>query len=527
MRAITYRTTCSEETRCRFCKNTCLRTFVDVRLPEEAARDSTQGAPRVPRERRVIMAACDKGAAQDQTEMRAVRSELDRNKAANPNLVELAAREVWKPRRPPTVADPIPSRAWVRRTRARAERMRRRARVRIGIPRVLNFYTYAPLFSAYLESLGVPAANLVYSDYTSAELYRSGSSRGAIDPCFPSKVALAHVDNLIRVKHARQPLDCVFFPMFDVLDSPLVSVRADNACPTAAGTPEAVKAAFTKEADTFADKGIAYLNPIVDVSDRRLFARQMFRAWGPLLGLSEEENWRAIAAGFRAYQECWSAIRSRARDVLEMLEREDRLGIVVLARPYHHDPGINHGILEQLQKLGYPIFSQHTLPRDEDVLERLFGDEVRAGTISHPLDISDVWKNTSAASTNQKIWAAKFVARHPNLVALELSSFKCGHDAPAYAVVQQIIECSGTPFFAFKDIDENRPLASIKIRIETIDYFLRRYGERFVQQQRRRASIERELAAYERRLRAESARPDQRSPLRSGDSSREAPVFWD
>jgi activator of 2-hydroxyglutaryl-CoA dehydratase/predicted nucleotide-binding protein (sugar kinase/HSP70/actin superfamily) len=508
VRAITYRTTCSEETRCRFCKNTCLRTFVDVRLPDGFVHDSTGGsAPDVPVERRFVMASCEKGAAQDAADMRGIRSEIDRIKTASPNLVETAAHEVWRPRRPPNVADPIPARAWTRRGRERQERMRHRAHLRVGMPRVLNFYAYAPLFSAYLESLGVMPANLVYSDYTSSELYRNGCSRGAIDPCFPSKVALAHVDNLIRVKHERKALDCVFFPMFDVLDSPLVNVRGSNACPTAAATPEVVKAAFTKEADVFAERGIKYLNPIVDLSDRPLFARQMFRSWGPVLGLSEEENWRAIGAAFRAYDECWSSIRSRARGVLDDLERQDRLGIVVLARPYHHDPGINHEILEQLQKLGYPIFSQHTLPRDEDLLERLFGDEVRAGTISSPLDISDVWKNASVASTNLKIWAAKFVARHPNLVALELSSFKCGHDAPIYSVVEQIVERSGTPFFAFKDIDENRPLGSIKIRIETIDYFLRRYRERLIGLTQLRASVERQLCVYEENLRGAEHAP--------------------
>ena len=76
-----------------------------------------------------------------------------------------------------------------------------------------------------------------------------------------------------------------------------------------------------------------------------------------------------------------------------------------------------------------------------------------------------------------KIWAAKFVARHPNLIALELSNFKCGHDAPIYAVIEEIVESSGTPYFSFKDIDENNPQGSIKLRIETIDYFLKQYRD--------------------------------------------------
>jgi hypothetical protein len=88
-----------------------------------------------------------------------------------------------------------------------------------------------------------------------------------------------------------------------------------------------------------------------------------------------------------------------------------------------------------------------------------------------------VWKNSYSENTNQKVWAAKFTARHPNLVALELSSFKCGHDAPIYTVIEEIVENSGTPYFSFKDIDENKPTGSIKIRIETIGYFLKRYQE--------------------------------------------------
>jgi predicted nucleotide-binding protein (sugar kinase/HSP70/actin superfamily) len=125
--------------------------------------------------------------------------------------------------------------------------------------------------------------------------------------------------------------------------------------------------------------------------------------------------------------------------------------------------------MEEFQKLGYPVFSQSTLPLDEDLLERLLGDEVRAGIITHPLDISDVWKNRYSTSTNHKVWAAKFTARHPNLVALEVSSFKCGHDAPIYGVIEGIIEQSGTPYFSFKDLDENKPSGSIRLRVETIE----------------------------------------------------------
>jgi activator of 2-hydroxyglutaryl-CoA dehydratase/predicted nucleotide-binding protein (sugar kinase/HSP70/actin superfamily) len=517
---ITYRTTRNESTRCNFCKNNCLRTFIDIKMtspsPAQPGLGGTGAPPpqvhvapikfvskvaKADDEERLIMATCEKGTVEDVNEMRGIKAGLDAIRKANPNFVDIAAKEPFRPRGAASVADPVPSRGWTKAARARIAAMERRTSIRIGMPRVLNMYVYAPFFNGYFESLGVAGDNLVYSDYTSAELYREGSGRGAIDPCFPAKIGIAHVHNLLFAKHAKKPLDCIFFPMVDRLHTPLAHLQGSNACPTVTVTPETVKAAFTKESNVFADQGVEYFNTLVNFSDRKLLARQLLDTWGPVLGLSDEENVRAVAAGFRELDAYESDVRRRAREVLDQLERENRMGIVLLARPYHHDPGLNHEILDEFTKLGYPVFSQSTLPLDPDLLERLFGDEVRAGTIRDPLEIQDVWKNSYSASTNHKVWAAKFTARHPNLVALELSSFKCGHDAPIYTAIESIIERSGTPYFSFKDIDENKPTGSIKIRIETIHYFLKRYTEDRNRTRTASAEIDEQLAAYERQLR--------------------------
>ena len=134
--------------------------------------------------------------------MRAVKAGIDEVKRRTPSLVDEATGGV---------AEPASAR-WLRTgSHGAAEPARSpargvpRSRIRVGIPRVLNMYACAPLFSAYLESLGVPASNIVYSGQTTEELYRRGSTRGAIDPCYPSKVALSHVHDLVMREHRGAP----------------------------------------------------------------------------------------------------------------------------------------------------------------------------------------------------------------------------------------------------------------------------------------------------------------------------------
>ncbi len=521
---ISFETHRDERTRCYFCKNKCLRTFIDVQVgkhegAEAPARKSK--IPVLPGVRRLIVGnSCEKGLVEDIEDMKVIKRGLDSVKSENPNLVELAARAVWKPTNAAQVKDPSPRFALTAAARRRVELMKKRGTIRIGIPRVLNMYSQASLFSAYFESLGVPSENLVYSDFTTEQLYKEGAKRGAIDPCFPSKVAIPHIHNLLYVHHKKRPLDIIFFPMIDCLTSDLVNTQASRACPTVTATPEAVKAAFTKEGDLFTQMGVKFYDTFVNITEPRLFARQMFSQFKDDLGLSEEENQRAIEQGFKALQHYNNVVlRATAREVLQKLEEENRIGIVLLGRPYHNDPGINHEILEEFQKAGYPVFTQDFLPIDDDMLDRLFGEEVRAGIISHPMDISDVWKNSYSENTSRKIWAAKFVARHPNLVALELSNFKCGHDAPIYTMVEEVVQNSGTPYFCFKDIDENRPSGSIKIRVETISYFLKRYREDMVARMEKQLTLEERLKEYEHKLREElTLSMSSRAPLELPDA---------
>ncbi|MBP1601267.1 MAG: hypothetical protein H6Q06_1418, partial [Acidobacteria bacterium] len=111
VRRIRYTTTVSEETRCHFCKNECLRTFIDIDTGEgpgliahipDMDNASRQG------ERRLIVATCEKGTVDEVGAMKAIQAGLDAAREASPNLVEYAGREVWRVHALEKVADPLP-----------------------------------------------------------------------------------------------------------------------------------------------------------------------------------------------------------------------------------------------------------------------------------------------------------------------------------------------------------------------------------------------------------------------------------
>jgi len=166
----------------------------------------------------------------------------------------------------------------------------------------------------------------------------------------------------------------------------------------------------------------------------------------------------------------------------------------MLGRPYHNDPGLNHSVLEEFQALGYPILSMRSLPRDKEGLKELFAEDLAKGIIEDPMDVTDVWPENYSTNSVQKVWAAKYAARHPNLACLDLSSFKCGHDAPTYGLIDSVIASAGKAYSALHDIDANKPSGSIKIRVKTYAHTLMLLREKLEDQAQKKGELDRTVA---------------------------------
>ena len=360
--------------------------------------------------------------------------------------------------------------------RSTAAQQARRAHLRIGIPRALGAYMAAPMWRAFFETLGLRPGNIVFSDPTSERLWTQGARYGSVDPCFPGKVSQAHIHNLLFTKHPLKKLDFIFFPCVTHVPTHVVGTVDSASCPIVAGTPVVMRAAFTKEIDFFARAGIEFVSPAVTLIEPNYLKKQLFEAWGEHLGATRDEIEFACEQGFEALRLFDTEMERRGRKVLEMLEAEHRLGILLLGRPYHADPGLNHDVLDDLQGFGFPILSMRSIPKRGAWIERIFADAPGDSSRS----VSDILPENFSSSSVQKLWAAKFAARHPNIAVLDISSFKCGLDAPLYTLITDIFNASGTPYCALHDLDANKPAGSLKMRIETFAYSLRRRQESLI-----------------------------------------------
>lgn len=356
----------------------------------------------------------------------------------------------------------------------------------VGIPKVLNVWSTHQFWVGFLTALGIPPGSIVFSSETSEEQNREfGKGRGTVDCCYPVKCVSGHYGELVF--GLKRKIDILLSPMITSLPSFMRGHVAETlSCPRVMAAPENIKAGFLKERDVFAENGIRYIAPLVSLGEPLLVPKQLYEAFKDVLpGLTFGETKRAVQKGHEALDAFNEKLRKKGREILEWCAKENKPCLLIVARPYHMDSGIGHEIEVDLQAYGYPILWVQYFPTDPDLMEWIFGEEIRAGVIRSPFDISDVWPSSYSSNTNEILWGAKVGARVPWITCvIRLASYECGMDQPTYTPVQQIVECSGTLFFSFQELDATKPAGSVKIRVETIAHYLEKYSGEIIEKKK-------------------------------------------
>jgi predicted CoA-substrate-specific enzyme activase len=491
-----YTSRTDESTRCQFCTIHCSRTFIDTQTPSSSTVRYIAGF------------SCEDGTVESPEALKTLREKRKSMQESVPNLVKKEARSLFAPsyelgtkpdntmliteqKVKPTLKGwgPTLRTKIIRSFEPSSEEARNyRENLKVCIPKVLNVYSLAPFLRTYLEALDLKPLNIVFSGFSSEDMFLEGAKYGSVDSCYPAKVAQSHVYSLLfEKKFVKKAFDFMWFPAVTHLTGFLEHTMGQTACPIISGTPKVVYSAFTKEKDLFKQQGIDYVEEALNFDNISLLKKQLFATWKEKLCITEDEsNWAAEEA-MKSLKANDEAIMQEGKEILDEAVQNDEIILLLLGRPYHSDPGLNHEVLDEFQSLGFKTLSMRAIPKDEAYLMPYFKADIDAGFIKSPYDITDVWPENYSTNSSQKVWAAKFAARHPNIAVVDLSSFKCGHDAPTYAIIDKILGSSHTPHLTLHDIDANKPGGSIKIRVKTFAYTLDEYQKR-LQKKKEQAS---------------------------------------
>ena len=367
--------------------------------------------------------------------------------------------------------------------RSSAEAWEKRRRMRIGIPKVLNIWSTGAVLADLPRDARASRSRTSSSPTTRREeMWVEGGKYGSIDPCYPSKVAQAHIHNLLFHHHTdEKKLQLHLLPVLTHVPTFVKNAMDTTSCPIVAGAPEVMKAAFTKEIDFFAERGIKYLDPALTLHRADAAASSSSSTtWGPLLGVTEDESDFACEQALEgaATASTPSCRRKGARDPRDGRGGEPRRG------PDDRPPVSLGPGAEPRRPRGVP---GARLPDPLDALDparirewlhRFFESDIKAGRIETPLEVRTSGRRTTRPTRCRRCGRRSSPRATRTWSCSICRRFKCGHDAPTYGLIDSIISTSATPYSALHDIDANKPGGSIKIRVKTYAHTLKLHEER-------------------------------------------------
>ena len=392
--------------RCKGCSNVCLLTINDFGVDKETGKH-----------RRFITGnRCERGMSLGES----------KQKNGVPNLFE------WKTERLFDFYKPLDEDKAVYGT--------------VGVPRALNMYENYSFWFTFWTELGY---RVVLSDKSSKKTYEAGiESMPSESVCYPAKLSHGHIMDLLN-----KPVDFIWMPCTKWERGEDETAGNHFNCPIVASYPEALRLNI----DDLIDSEIKLLTPWVpyDLKDKlkdRLYSIITNEYTSDICkkGLipTKEEIEKAVDIAWEADQTFKHDVREQGTKTLQWMEQTGTHGIVLVGRPYHLDPEINHAIPELLNSFGLAVLT-------EDSIAHL-------GQLERPIRVVDQWMYHTRLYA-----AAKVVTQRNDLDLIQLNSFGCGLDALTTDQVQEILEAAHKVYTVLK-IDEVSNLGAAKIRVRSL-----------------------------------------------------------
>ena len=305
---------------------------------------------------------------------------------------------------------------------------------KVGLPFGLNIFELYPFWTTFLTELGF---EVVRSDVSTRDMYQKGQHSIPSDTvCYPAKLMHGHIDNLLS-----KGVDAIFYPC---MTYNLNEHRGDNCynCPVVAYYPELLAANVAELQD------FDFMMPYFELSDHKEFIKQAHRFFGKKYpALHKKQIAAAAEAAYQALDDYYVAIQEEGRKAIAYADKHGLQIAVVVGRPYHIDPEINHGLNQLISSYGMVVVSE------DAVWQLAEAPKVR---------VLNQWTYHSRMYS-----AANYVVHKENAQLIQLVSFGCGIDAITTDEIRSIVE-AGDKIYTQLKIDEINNLGAAKIRIRSM-----------------------------------------------------------
>lgn len=308
-------------------------------------------------------------------------------------------------------------------------------RGKIGIPRALNVYENYPFWHRLFTELGY---EVVLSSPTSKELFEKGIGTIASESvCYPAKLVHGHIISLIE-----KGMKTIFYPAVVYEKKESAAQQNNYNCPVVASYPEVIRANM---AEVLECNQVELLTPFLALDQPFALVKELCASFP---GISKQEMRQALKCAKQEEAKYLEWLHHRGEEIIAELTAHKQKGIVMAGHPYHIDPAVNHGLPEEIQRLGMAVLT-------EDSIAHL------APSQFHP-DVVNQWTFHS-----RLYCAAKVVEENSCLELLQVTSFGCGIDAITTDAVEDILE-KGHQLYTWIKMDEVSNLGAARIRLRSL-----------------------------------------------------------
>ncbi|MEN6303905.1 MAG: acyl-CoA dehydratase activase [Armatimonadia bacterium] len=303
---------------------------------------------------------------------------------------------------------------------------------RVGVPRALLFHEIYPFWHALLTELG---CEIVLSDPTNKRIIHEGAERSVAETCFPMKVGLGHVLNLVEQKD----IDFIWLP--SIINLP----RKEGSSSDSFVCPYVQSLCYTSQSSVdFAAAGVKVLKPAMYMQKGLRHRVESLKEVATQLGRPMSALRKALEAAEAAQKAFEAARQKRGQEVLDQLQPGQR-ALVVVSRAYNGcDPGANLEIPRKLREMGELVIPMDFLPLDQ-------------------VDLPKDWFNMYWRYGQKILSAAEMVAADERLQAVYITNFGCGPDSFIARFFAERL--GGKPFLQI-EVDEHSADAGMITRCE-------------------------------------------------------------